>query len=302
MSPRHKRAALFFFLCVLWGLALGRPAHAEQTPDPEAYRNACLQGTTIYCIAIGMEEQKAGRREQALEYYRLACRNHPGHLRACTPFLSLAREMGRLEQEAAPLEGKCQAGDDVLCFYLGKEYMKITEYEAGRRHLHRLCKEDFMPPDADDYGPCYHLGSSLQSTREYDRAQEIFLFDCERNRPESKPSCDRYQTLARQMAVAPAPEKPRPLEWREVFLLPLALLPAASFFLWLLGGERSLRFLRLPAPTIALASWLAWEFIPPGPAAPRTDLFFVLPSLFLAAFLAAWAFLRQRPAPPSAKQ
>lgn len=294
MKPHHRLAAFVFLLCLL--LPLGKPSYGEETPDFETYRNACLQGTTIYCIAIGMEEQKAGNDKQALEYYRLACRNHPGHLRACTPFLSLAREMGRLEKEAAPLEGQCQAGDDVLCFYLGKEYLKIAEYPAGRRHLERLCREDFVPPDADDYGPCYHLASSLQSTREYEQAQDIFRFDCERDRPSAKPSCDRYQTLTRQLTVngSTAQEKPKPLEWREAPLLLLALLSVPSFFFWLWPGAWGLRFLRLPAPAIAFTAWLTWEFTPPGPPAPRTDLFFILPSLFLTLLLAGWAIRRLR--------
>ncbi|UCD11611.1 MAG: hypothetical protein JSU88_00520 [Nitrospinaceae bacterium] len=289
--------ALALFWVLLAGVFLGSPSFAEEAPDPEAYRAACLQGTTVYCIAIGLEEQKAGHNEQALEYYRLACRNHPGHLRACTPFLSLARDMGRLENEAAVLEGQCRSGDDVLCYYLGKEYLKIGEYGAGRGHLQRLCKADFIPPDADDYGPCYHLASSLQGTRDYERALEIFRFDCDRARPLSEPSCERYGTLTRQMAAGKdaAPESTRPLQLSEALLLPLILLPPLGFFFWLRPKERGLRFLRFPAPALALCSWLLWELVPPGPPAPRHDLFFILPSLLLVVILAIWAHFHPRP-------
>jgi len=270
MKPRCTAFALLILL-----FAWVSPSHAGEKADPEAYRAACLQGTTVYCIAIGLEEQKAGRTEQALEYYRLACENHPGHLRACTPFLALAKELGRLETEAAPLEGRCQEGGDTLCFYLGKEYLKIGAHEAGRRHLRRLCEEDFIPPDADDYGPCYHLASNLQTLRNYEEALEIFRFDCERGRPLSEPSCERYQTLNRQMAAGLSGElkTARPLKLNEAFLLPLILLAPIGFFIWLWPRERWLKVLRFPAPALALCSWLLWETVPPAPRPRATTCF-----------------------------
>ncbi len=291
MFPRCTAVALLILL-----FAWGSPSHSEEKADPEAYRAACLQGATVYCIAIGLEEQKAGRNERALEYYRLACENHPGHLRACTPFLSLAKELGRLETEAAPLEGRCQAGNDTLCFYLGKEYLKIGAHEEGRRHLERLCREDFIPPDADDYGPCYHLASNLQTLRHYEEALEIFRLDCERGRPLSEPSCERHQTLNRQLAegLNSEPKAARPFRLNEAFLLPLILLAPIGFFCWLWPKERRLKFLSFPAPALALCCWLLWEIVPPGPPAPRHDLFFILPSLLLSVMLALWAHFNPR--------
>jgi len=37
-----------------------------------------------------------------------------------------------------------------------------------------------------------------------------------------------------------------------------------------------------------------WETVPPGPPAPRHDLFFILPSLLLSMMLALWAHFNPR--------
>jgi len=49
------------------------------------------------------------------------------------------------------------SGDDIVCFYLPKEYFKITEYHRGFVHLERLCRDNFLPPEKAGYGPCFHL-------------------------------------------------------------------------------------------------------------------------------------------------
>ena len=278
-------------------LLLPASSHSKANPDPDSNRNACLQGVTIYCISVGMEEQKAGNDEQALEYFRLACESHStdGHLQACTPYFSLAQEMGKLRVATAPMEMDCEEGNDILCFYLAKQYLRITAYEEGYRHLERLCEQDFKSPDADDYGPCYHFASSLQRTRNLERAKEIFKFDCDRNRALSKPSCNRYQTLTRQMAVGGGEERlVKKFQFKELALIPLVLLSWVTLVFYVRGGIAGLKFLRTPSPLIVFLCLAIWEFQPPQPVPPRTDLFFIVPSAFLALFFAAWSHLKLR--------
>ena len=121
---RSRNSCRFFTSIML--LCLLCPAYVwsdGEELDADQARRKCFQGKTIYCLALGMAEEKAGHPERALEVYRSACKKHrtPGHLRACTPLLNLARQMDRLDAEAAPLEARCRQGHPVTCFYLGQE-------------------------------------------------------------------------------------------------------------------------------------------------------------------------------------
>ena len=123
-----KLMSIFMGITVLLIWAGCAYAAEDELNDDQA-RQQCFQGQTIYCLALGIKEEKAGHRERALELYRTACRKHstPGHLRACTPLLNLAWKMELLSEEVAPLEPRCKDGNSTTCFYLGKEYLKLVK-------------------------------------------------------------------------------------------------------------------------------------------------------------------------------
>ncbi len=270
--------------------------HSEEPHDPEAYRSECSNGRTIYCIAIGMEEQKAGNLETALKHYKSACESHSsrGHLRACTPFLSLARQMKRLDSASAGFEESCKGGNDTVCFYLAKEYFKITEFHRGFVHLERLCRDDFHPPDKDDYGPCYHLGINLKKIGDLKRAEKIFNFDCDRDPIGAKPSC--YQVAEVQLLIqngkASGEKKIKELQWIEAAAFGVVMIPFLSLFLLWSGKKISLVFLRVPAPALTFICWILWEPHARQELNLRADLFFITPAIFLT-LLTAWSAHRR---------
>ncbi|MFQ5445208.1 MAG: hypothetical protein ACE5EK_11415 [Nitrospinales bacterium] len=245
---------------------------------------------TIYCIAAGMEEQKSGNLQEALNHYQMACENHPtqGPLRACTPYFSLAMQMGRLEEAATPFESRCQSGEDLVCFYLAKEYIKITAYIKAHAHLEKLCRTHFRPPDKDDYGPCYHLGRSLLKTGALDRALEIFKYDCARDPALAKPSCGQHASLLARVEEEEkvSQEKITAMEPVEIVSLLFLLMPLAGWILLAKGSQTEWRFMRLFFPVSALVVWGAWEFIGVSPGDNRADLAFIFPSILLTFFLA----------------
>jgi hypothetical protein len=267
-------------------------AHSQEPHDLESYRSECSNGKTIYCIAIGMEEQKAGNLETALEHYQSACENHPsqGHLRACTPFLSLAGQMKRLNEASAGLEALCKGGDDIVCFYLAKEYFKIAEYHRGFVHLERLCRDHFLPPEKADYGPCYHLGNNLKKTGELKRAAKIFSFDCDRDPLGAKPSCDQVEVvrlLIRQDKINEE-NNVKELKGIEGAALGIVAIPFLGLLLLINGKKFSLLFLRIPALALTVICWSFWEPYAQQELTLRADLFFIIPAVFLT-LLTAWS-------------
>lgn len=271
-------------------------AHSKEPPDLESYRSECSNGKTIYCIAIGMEEQKAGNLKAALEYYRTACKSHhsQGHLSACTPFLSLARQMKRLDEAGAGLEALCEGGDDAVCFYLAREYFKISEFHRGFVHLERLCRDNFLPPDRTDYGPCYHLGSNLKKTGELKRAEKIFKFDCDRDPLSAKPSCDQAKAvrLMIRQGKTSGRKNIKEMQGIEATAFGIVAIPFCGLFLLKSRRKFALMFLRIPAPALTFFCWALWEPYAKRVLIFRADLFFIIPAVFLT-FLTAWSAHRK---------
>jgi hypothetical protein len=267
-------------------------AFSKDPQDLDSYRKECGNGKTIYCIAIGMEEQKAGNLEAALKHYQSACESHlsRGHLRACTPFLSLARQMDRLDKASAGLEALCKSGDDVVCFYLAKEYFKITEYHRGYVHLERLCRDDFKPPDKADYGPCYHLGDNLKKIGEMKRARKIFNFDCDRDPLVAKPSCDQAEAvrLLIRQGQEHGGKNVKQIEMIEALALGVVALPFFGLILLKTGGKFALTLSRIPVPALTFFCWALWETHARQEYILRSDLFFIVPALSLTLFT-AWS-------------
>ncbi|MFQ5482694.1 MAG: hypothetical protein ACE5ER_08040 [Nitrospinaceae bacterium] len=234
--------------------------------DEKAAGKKCAQGVTLYCLALGMQEVKQGRRREALEHYRQACERHPtvGHLRACTPLLSLAREMRRLPEAAGPLEKKCADGDLLVCFHLGKEYLKINEPERAYSNLQPLCRQGYRPPDSLDYGPCYHLAKGLQAWKQWNRARKLADLDCRRDPRGSHPSCGLLRTLQTLQAEDERKgwARLRPPDPAEGVLLVLAAISLLGAGVWLRGRRGGMQYLRLEAPLLAGLVWIAWETFP----------------------------------------
>ena len=274
------------------------PAHSQETGDLESYRKGCAEGMTIYCIAAGMNEQKSGDLESALESYKAACENHSagGHLRACTPYFSLARQMERLEEASARLEALCQAGDDVVCFHLAKEYFKITEYHRGFVHLERLCRENFQAPDELDAGPCYHLGSSLKKIGDLKRAENIFNFDCERDPVSAKRSCDQVEVvnLLIRQGRGKSIDEFRGFQPIESAAFGIVAIPILGLFLFMGNHHLILRFLRIPVPVLTIVCWALWESHAGEALTLRADYSFIIPAVSLALVLAWVSHLKLR--------
>lgn len=279
---------------ILLAITFPLAAYSQEPHDLESYRSECSNGKTIYCIAIGMEEQKAGNLETALDHYQSACESHPlrGHLRACTPFLSLARQMKRLGEASSGLEGLCKGGDDIVCFYLAKEYFKITEYHKGFVHLERLCRDNFLPPDKADYGPCYHLANNLNKIGELKRAEKIFKFDCDRDPLSAKPSCDQAVQLMIRQGKNHGGENVKEMQGIEAAALGVVAIPLLGLFLLKNGRKFALTFLRIPAPALTFFCWALWEPYAKRELILRADLFFIVPAVFLTLLIAWFAHRR----------
>jgi tetratricopeptide (TPR) repeat protein len=282
--------------CLLIGLiSFPLPAFSEEPVDLESYRRECSQGMTIYCLAAGMEEQKSGNLESALKYYQSACESHSsqGNLRACTPYLSLASQMERLELASRKLESLC-AEDDVICFYLAKEYFKIAEYHRGFVHLERLCRDNFQSPDALDYGPCYHLGINLKKIRDLKRARKIFNFDCDRDPVVAKPSCDQVEVVELMIQEAQAPGDPKAKEFEAIELAALGLVLVPLLGLVGLRSQRKviLKILEIPVPAVTLFCWALWEPYARRELTLRADVYFMIPA-FVLALIVGWSANRK---------
>ena len=252
----------------------------EYTTDDQA-RQQCFKGKSIYCIALGIKEEKAGHQERALELYRTACKNHitPGHLRACTPLLSLAWKMNRLDEEVEPLRARCRKGDNVTCFYLGQEYLKMANMERTDRYLGSLCDMQFRPPDPANYGPCYHLAKGYEQAGQWNRARELFQFDCERNAEHGRYSCAALKELAEMEKVHRelAQKGIRGFDPVESILLFIVFMSVLHVWIWFKGGRGGLKYLSLAAPVViggATLTWVYWPDKPEYPASQWVVLFF----------------------------
>ncbi|MGP0628547.1 tetratricopeptide repeat protein [Nitrospina sp. 32_T5] len=283
------------------------PAQAQrQEFDPEKARQECSNGVTIYCLALGMEAERAGDRDLALEYYRIACTSHPtpGHLRACTPLLHLSRQMERLQEEVRPLEKRCQDGNKETCFYLGKEYLKIGELNRGSDLLLPLCREGYPSPDPNDYGACYHMARGYERSQHYGRAQELFELDCNRNPGKARASCEALLRMAyvRKESEKVAWSQVQEFRWLEIALGVLAVMPLVGTWLWYRQKPWAWQCLRA-GPVIAGISLVLWELSPKEENLPPADRIVSVLSFLAVVGLAAMAHQklqeRQDTSPPN---
>jgi tetratricopeptide (TPR) repeat protein len=255
----------------------------EETLNDDQARQQCVQGKAIYCLALGIKEEKAGHRERALDLYRTACKTHPspGHLRACTPLLSLAWKMNRLDEEATPLEALCKDGKPSTCFYLGQEYLKLVEMEKAARHLEPLCRNGFRPPDPANFGPCFHLAKGFEQAGQWDRARELLQFDCERNAEHAQHSCVALNELAEMERIHRelAQKGIRGSDPVEGVLLFLVLMSVLNVWIWFKGGEWGLKYLVWVAPVLVWSGAVTWIYWPDKleyPASQWAVIYFAL--------------------------
>jgi tetratricopeptide (TPR) repeat protein len=273
-----KYTFLIIAVLLVW---VGYAHSDEKVLNDDQARQQCFKGKAIYCIALGIKEEKAGHRERALELYRAACKNHvtPGHLRACTPLLGLAWKMNRLDEEVEPLRARCRKGDDITCFYLGQEYLKMANMERADRYLKSLCDMQFRPPDPANYGPCYHLAKGYEQIGQWDQARELFQFDCERNAEHAQHSCAALKELAEMEKVHRelAQKGIRGFDPVEAVLLFIVFMSVLHVWIWFKGGRGGLKYLSLAAPVVIGSATLTWVYWPDKqeyPASQWSVLFF----------------------------
>jgi len=273
----------------------GAYAGDKELSDDQA-RQQCFKGKTIYCLALGIKEEKAGRQERALELYRTACKKHPtpGHLRACTPLLNLAWKMNRLNEEVKPLEARCKGGrgDDITCFYLGKEYLKMANVERGNFYLETLCHRGFRPPDPHDYGPCYHLAKGYEHTGQWYEARELFQFDCESHSENGQPSCEALKELGERERVHRelAQKGIRGSDPVESILLFIVFMSVLNMWIWFKAGRWSLKYLSLGAPLVVWGLALTWVYWPDKPEFPASQWAVICFALLQVSGMAIFAF------------
>ena len=276
-------------LCPAFGMA------DEEVLNDDQARQQCFKGKAIYCIALGIKEEKEGHQERALELYRTACIKHPtpGHLRACTPLLGLAWKMKRLDQEAAPLETRCRGGrgDKNTCFYLGQEYLKLVELRKAAGHLELLCSSNFRPPDPANYGPCYHMAKGYEQAGQWYEARELYQFDCENHPDKGQPSCAALEGLVEMEKVHRqlAQKGIRGFDPVEALLLFIVFMSILNVWIWFRGGRRGLKYLSLAAPVVmwsAILTWVYWPDKPTYPASQWAVLFFAFLLVTVIAALA----------------
>ena len=248
---------------------------AEENLTDDQARQQCFKGKAIYCIALGIKEEKAGHLDRALELYRTACKNHatPGHLRACTPLLNLAWKMNRLNEEVEPLRARCRKGDDVTCFYLGQEYLKMANMERADRYLGSLCNMQFRPPDPANYGPCYHLAKGYERAGQWYRARELFQFDCKNNSEKGQPSCAALKELAEMERVHRqlGQKGIRGFDPVEAVLLFIVFMSVLNVWIWFKGGRWGLQYLVWVAPVVVWSAALTWVYWPDKPVYPDSQ-------------------------------
>ena len=286
-----KYALLIIAVLLIW--VCYAYADEKELNDDQA-RQQCFKGKTIYCIALGIKEEKAGHRERALELYRIACKKHPtpGHLRACTPLLNLAWKMDRLDEEAAPLEARCKEEKSITCFYLGQEYLKLVEMEEAARHLEPLCRNHFRPPDPANYGPCYHLAKGFEKTGQWSRARELFQFDCESHAGKGQPSCRALNELAEMEKVHRdlVQKGIRGFDPVESVMLFVVFMSVLNVLIWFKGGKWGLKYLNLVAPLVVWGSALIWVYWPDKPEFPVSQWAVIYFALLQVSGMAIFAF------------
>ena len=281
------------FLCPAFGMA------EEEVLSDDQARQQCFKGKAIYCIALGIKEEKAGHPERALELYRTACKKHPtpGHLRACTPLLGLAWKMNRLDEEAVPLETRCKEDEPITCFYLGQEYLKLVEMEKASRHLEPLCRNHFRPPDPANYGPCYHLAKGYEQAGQWSRALELFQFDCESHSDKGQPSCAARKQLVEMKRVHSQLRQKgiRGFDPVEVILLFIVFMSIFNVWVWFKGGRRGLKYLSLVAPVVIWAATLTWVYWPDKPDYPAGQWVVLFFAFLLVTGMAVHAYRALHP-------
>jgi len=288
-----KYVFLIFAFSLIW--VCSAYAEEKELSDDQA-RQQCFKGKTIYCIALGIKEEKSGYQERALELYRIACKTHPspGHLRACTPLLNLAWKMNRLNEEAAPLEARCNEGrgDEVTCFYLGKEYLKMGLMGKADERLKNLCNEGFHPPDPHDYGPCYHLAKGYERAGQWYEARELFQFDCENHSKYGQPSCAAFNELGERERIHRelAQKGIRGSDPVEGVLFFVVIMSLLNTWIWFKGGRWGLKYLSLVAPLLVWGSALTWVYWPDKPEFPASQWVVIYFSLLQVSGMAIFAF------------
>ena len=270
-------------------------AYADEVElNDDQVRQQCFKGKTIYCIALGIKEEKAGHLERALELYRIACKKHPtpGYLRAFTPLLSLARKMNVLNEEVAPLEARCRGGrgDDITCFYLGKEYLRMADIKRAW-YLENLCTKGFRPPDPHDYGPCYHLARGYEQAGQWYEARELYEFDCKNHLENGQSSCTALKELAKmeQIHRQLAQKGIRGFDPVEGILLFVVFMSVLNVWIWFKCGRWGLKYLSLAAPVVvwgAAMTWVYWPDKPEFPANQWAVIYFALLQVSGTAILA----------------
>ena len=306
LKDAFSRFAVWMILLIAVCMAVPAGVTAKEVQESDKARRECFKGQTIYCIALGLAEERSGRHERALELYRLACKNHPtpGHLRACTPLLTLARQMGRLEEESEPLEARCREGNTITCFYLGKEYLKLTDMQNASRHLEPLCRNQFKPPDPDDYGSCYHLAKGYEQTGQWNEARKFYELDCGPDETAGEPSCLALGELAKLEQAHSRIRQQGIRQWMaaEGLMLFLVVMSLVNVGFWLKGSRVLLRFLMIPGPVIVWSVFLVWMYWSGKPQYPITQWAVMGFALLLASGLAllSWLKLQLPPSSPDA--
>lgn len=252
------RLPLAIFLLVLTAVVV----RAEEAPPSEPIE--CKPGQTMNCILLGIQAEKAKDMDTALLYYREACQSHLKGLRACTPLLSISQQMGVLDRETAFLEEKCETEGPVMCYYLGKEYLKIRQTERAIRHLEPLCRNGFKPPGKRDYGPCFHLARSFHAAKDYEKARTFYQIDCGDNIERVHPSCESLRNINLVYALAPervVPPSPMAgLNVPEAAFFLVCVVPLAGVAIWFFGRPRGLWFLQWGGLVLFTGGTIAWIF------------------------------------------
>lgn len=278
----------------LLGFGISLAEAGEEELDSDQARKECFEGKIAYCLALGLAEERAGNTEQALNLYRSACQSHvtPGHLRACSPLLTLARKIDRLEHEAAPLEQRCRKGHTLTCYYLGREYLNVAEIEHAARHLEPLCRSGFRAPSQDDYGPCYHLAKGYENTGQWNHAREGYQFDCEHNPVQPAPGCLALKKLTHMESVHRklAQTGLRSIDLSEMVLLWVVVMSFAHVGLWFMGGRWGWIYLCYGAPPLIWGGVLSWLYWPGKPEFPANQWPVIFCALILTVGSAVLAF------------
>ncbi len=274
MNYRKTGPAFLFFVLLL--MCIAGAARAETSPSTDA---TCGKGRTLQCLALGMEAEKEKDFEAALAYYKMACKSHPTtNLRACTPMLAMAGRMGVLDQEAGFLESRCKKEGNVVCYYLGKEYLKVRQMDRAIEHLEPLCRSGFRPPDTRDFGPCFHLGRSYHARKEYKKAKTFYQLDCGDVPERVHPSCESLRNINLVFALTPerTVEVGTAPETGETLFMALCALPTLGVLVWFFGRPGGLWFLKWGGPMLFLGASGGWLFVVERPPVQGIEIILLM--------------------------